>query len=120
MDQVADALEEDLNEERSRPFGQLRIYAIHMAAAAVIAPVWKRYLSTYPEVHLELQVSEAPIDIVAKGCDAGIGPQDRTGADMIAVRVMGPMKVAVVGAPTYFAQRSRLRTPDDLARHSCV
>src|SRR3984957_12404062 len=70
IDQIADALE-NLNEERSRPFGRLRIYAIHMAAAAVIAPVWRRFLSTYPEVHLELQVSEAPIDIVAKGFDAG-------------------------------------------------
>jgi DNA-binding transcriptional LysR family regulator len=39
---------------------------------------------------------------------------------MIAVRVMGPMRVAVVGAPTYFAQRRPPRTPDDLARHSCV
>lgn len=39
---------------------------------------------------------------------------------MIAVRVMGPMKVSVVGAPSYFARRPRPRTPDDLARHSCV
>jgi DNA-binding transcriptional LysR family regulator len=119
INQIADALE-DLNQERSRPFGRLRIYATHMAAAAVIAPIWRRYLSTYPEVHLELQVSEAPVDIVAKGFDAGIGPQNRAAADMIAVRVMGPMKVAVVGAPSYFAQRSRPRMPDDLARHSCV
>jgi DNA-binding transcriptional LysR family regulator len=119
IDQIADALE-DLNRERSRPFGRLRIYAIHMAAAAVIAPVWKGFLSTYPEVHLELQVSEEAIDIVAKGFDAGIGPRDRAAADMIAVRVMGPVKVAVVGAPSYFARRSRPRTPDDLARHSCI
>jgi len=98
IQQIAGALE-DLNRERSRPVGRLRIYAIHMAAAAVIAPVWKRFLSTYPEVHLELQLSETPVDIVAKGCDAGIGPQDRAAADMIIVRVTGPMKVAVVGAP---------------------
>src|SRR6202158_2801727 len=39
IDQIAGALE-DLNQERSRPFGRLRIYAIHAAAAAVIAPVW--------------------------------------------------------------------------------
>jgi DNA-binding transcriptional LysR family regulator len=119
IEQIADALE-DLNQERSRPFGRLRIYAHHMAAAAVIAPVWGRFLSTYPEVHLELQLSETPIDIVAKGFDAGIGPQDRAAADMIAVRVTGPMKVAVVGAPSYFAKQSRPRTPDDLARHCCV
>jgi DNA-binding transcriptional LysR family regulator len=111
---------EDLNQERQRPMGRLRIYAAHVAGAAVVAPIWRRFLSTYPEVHLELALGEAPIDIVAKGFDAGIGPRDRAPADMIAVRVMGPMKFAVVGAPTYFARRRPPRTPDDLARHSCI
>ena len=119
IDQIAAALE-DLNRERSRPFGRLRIYATHMAAAAIIAPVWARFLSTYPDVHLELQVSEAPIDIVAKGFDAGLGPQDRAAADMTTLRVMGPVKVAVVGSSSYFALHSSPRTPDDLTRHSCV
>lgn len=119
IDQIGSALE-DLNQERSRPVGRLRIYAIHLAAAAVIAPVWQRFLSTYPEVHLELQLGEAPVDIVAKGFDAGIGPQDRAAADMIIVRVMGPMKVAVVAAPSYFARHRAPRAPDDLTQHSCV
>jgi DNA-binding transcriptional LysR family regulator len=126
ISEIAGALE-DLNQERQRPVGRLRIYAIDLAASAVIAPIWKRFLSTYPDVHLEVAVGEAPIDIVAKGFDAGIGPRDRVPADMIAVRVMGPMKIAVVGAPTYFARArvfgGRARpppTPDDLARHVCV
>jgi DNA-binding transcriptional LysR family regulator len=119
IDQVAGALE-DLNQERSRPFGRLRIYAMHMAAVAVIAPIWHRFLSTYPEVHLELQTGEATIDIVAKGFDAGLAPQDRFATDMIAVRVMGPLKAAMVGAPAYFARQRPPRIPDDLARHSCV
>jgi DNA-binding transcriptional LysR family regulator len=109
-----------LNQKRLRPIGRLRIYALPLAAAAVIAPIWERFLSTYPEVHLELAVSEAPIDLVAKGFDAGIGPRERAPADMIAVRVMGPMKVAVVGAPAYFARRRPPRAPDDLAQHSCI
>jgi DNA-binding transcriptional LysR family regulator len=117
--EIAGALE-DLNQERQRPVGRLRVYAVHMAGVAVVAPIWGRFLSTYPDVHLELAVGEAPIDIVAKGFDAGIGPSDRVPADMIAVRVMRPMKTAVVGAPAYFARRRPPRTPDDLARHSCV
>src|SRR6266852_4562101 len=119
ISQVAGALE-DLNQERQRPLGRLRIYAVDVAAAAVVAPIWGRFLSTYPEVHLELAVGEATIDIVAKGFDAGIGPRDRAPADMIAVRVTGPMKIAVVGAPTSFATRRVPRTPDDLARHACI
>lgn len=119
IDQVAGALE-DLSREQSRPRGRLRLYVNQMAAAAVIAPIWRRFLSTYPEVRLEVEVGEASVDIVGKGFDAGVGTQDRAAADMIIVRVMGPMKVAVVGAPAYFAQRPTPHSPDDLAHHACV
>ena len=118
INQIAGALE-DLNQERERPMGRLRIYASHLASAVVV-PIWGRFLSTYPDVHLELAVGEAPIDIVARQFDAGIGPHDRVPADMVAVRVTAPMKVVVVGAPSYFALRPPPRTPDDLARHNCV
>ena len=120
IDQIAGALE-NLNQERLRPMGRLRIYATsHLVATAVVVPIWDRFLSTYPEVHLELHVGDAPIDIVAEGYDAGLGPQDRAAADMIAVRVTGPMKIAIVGAPAYFARQRTPRTPDDLARQSCI
>jgi DNA-binding transcriptional LysR family regulator len=119
ISRIAGALE-DLKEERHHPFGHLRIHATPMAAVAVIAPVWGRFLSTYPEVQLEVEVDEEPVDIVAKGLDAGIAPRDRASADMIAIRVTGPMKVAIVGAPGYFARRRPPRTPKDLGRHSCV
>jgi DNA-binding transcriptional LysR family regulator len=91
-----------------------------MAAITVIAPVWKRFLSTYPDVHLELAVGEETVDIVTKGFDAGIGPQSLAARDMSAVRVTGPIKIVVVGASSYFAQKRPPRTPDDLARHTCI
>jgi DNA-binding transcriptional LysR family regulator len=120
IDQISGALE-NLDQERLRPLGHLRIYSTsHLAAAAVVVPIWERFLSTYPEVHLELHVGDVPIDLVARGFDAGLGPRDHVAADMIAVRVSGPIKAVIVGAPAYFARRRPPRTPDDLARHSCV
>jgi DNA-binding transcriptional LysR family regulator len=98
----------------------LRLYVTYLAGAAVMAPVWARFLSAFPDVQLEVHADAAPGDIVAKGFDAGIGPKDWAAADMIAVRVMGPMRVAVVGAPAYFAERRPPRTPEDLAQHSCI
>jgi DNA-binding transcriptional LysR family regulator len=119
IDEIGNALE-DLNQERSRPYGRLRLYATHLAAVAVIAPIWRRFLSTYPDVNLEVHVDEASVDLVSRGFDAGIASRDRVAADMIAVRVMGPLQVAVVGASSYFAKRNPPRTPDDLARHHCI
>src|SRR5438105_10953413 len=43
ISEIAGALE-DLNQERQRPVGRLRIYAGHMVAAAVIGSVWERFL----------------------------------------------------------------------------
>ena len=119
VEQISRGLD-DLKGEQGQPFGRLRVYVTHLAGAAVIAPVWARFLSTFPDVQLEIHTDAAPGDIVAKGFDAGIGPRDWAAADMIAVRVIGPMRVAVVGAPAYFARRQQPRTPDDLGRHSCV
>ena len=119
MSQISVALE-DLNQERERPFGRLRLHTSYLGAAAVVAPVWGRFLSAYPDVHLEVHTSQAPMDDVAEGFDAGIGPREWIAADMIAVRVMGPIKVAVIGAPHYFAREPAPETPDDLARHSCI
>jgi DNA-binding transcriptional LysR family regulator len=119
MTEVAAALE-DLKREQQRPSGRLRIHATHMAAMTVIAPIWNRFLTAYPDVEIELQVNQAPVDIVAKGFDAGVGARDRAAADMIVVRVMGPSKLVVVGAPAYIADRGAPRTPDELAGHSCI
>ncbi len=119
IEQISGALE-NLNQQRQHPFGRLRIHASPLAAPAVIAPMWGRFLSTYPEVRLELLVDMIPIDIVASSFDAGIGPKHWAAADMIAVRLSGPMKVAVVGAPKYFERRRPPRTVDDLASHNCI
>jgi DNA-binding transcriptional LysR family regulator len=119
MEQISNALE-DLKEERRRPSGRLRIHTQSWSVSTVIAPVWERFLSSYPEVHLELCVGSASTDIVAGGFDAGIAVRDRVPADMIAVRVTAPLQAAVVASPGYLAKHPPPRTPDDLSSHRCV
>src|SRR6202051_2754727 len=67
--EISGALTE-LDEERQRTSGHLRIRASPLAATVAIAPMWQRFMSTYPEVHLELRVDVGPTDIVASGFDA--------------------------------------------------
>jgi DNA-binding transcriptional LysR family regulator len=119
FDQIAGALEE-LNEERSRPLGRLRIWASPWAAMIVVMPIWQRYLSTYPEVQLEMWTDVSRVDIVASGFDAALGRKGWGSSDMIGIRVTGPIKMAFVCAPTYFSDRRPPRAPDDLGSHNCV
>jgi DNA-binding transcriptional LysR family regulator len=116
--QISSALE-DLHLERGRPAGLLRLTFAQPAFAAIVQ-LWGRFLATYPEIELELQAESEPVDIVSKGFDAGIRQRDRISSDMVAVRIMEPFKIVVVGSPHYLALRRPPRTPDDLAAHSCV
>jgi DNA-binding transcriptional LysR family regulator len=120
MEQISNALEE-LKEQQHRPSGRLRIYThTSWAVRAVIAPIWERFLSSYPEVHLELCVEPAPMDIVAAGFDAGVAVRSRVPAEAIAVRVSNAIQVAVVASRGYLAKRAAPRTPDDVASHRCI
>jgi DNA-binding transcriptional LysR family regulator len=119
LDEITGAVRE-LDERRERPFGRLAILSVHSAVAAVITPVWARYLTAYPDVQLDLTVDSTPHDIVDEGLDAAVGLVDWAAADMVAVRVTGPRRGVFVASPSYLARRGVPRAPDDLARHSCI
>jgi DNA-binding transcriptional LysR family regulator len=59
-------------------------------------------------------------DIVAERYDAGVRLGEQVAKDMIAVRVGPDMRMAVVGAPSYFAKRSPPRKPQELISHNCI
>ncbi|HEX3407879.1 MAG TPA: LysR family transcriptional regulator [Caulobacteraceae bacterium] len=107
LDEIGGAVQ-DLDRERQRPFGRLAIVFVTNAVSAVILPVWARYLATYPEVQLDLRIDPNPHDIVAEGFDAAIGPIERAAADMVAVRVGGPLRGFFVASPAYIARRGPL------------
>jgi DNA-binding transcriptional LysR family regulator len=119
LDEISGAVE-DLDRDRQRPFGRLAIVSVLTAASAVILPVWARYLAAYPDVQLDLRLDANPHDIVAEGFDAAIGPIERAAADMVAVRVGGPIRGVFVASPAYIARRGAPRAPQDLTRHDCI
>jgi len=100
--------------------GALRVQTSSAALAMVEESVLATFLVEHPHVHLELVVSEAPVDIVAEGFDAGIQLGEVIDKDMIAVPVTGDLEMAVVGAPSYFSRRGVPRHPRDLVDHDCL
>jgi DNA-binding transcriptional LysR family regulator len=78
------------------------------------------FLTAHPHVRLDLVVSDAVVDIVAAGFDAGIQLGEVIDRDMLAVPVTGDIRMTVVGAPAYFARRPAPRHPRDLVEHECL
>ena len=69
---------------------------------------------------MEIIVDYGLTDIVAERYDAGVRLGEQVAKDMIAVRIGPDMRMAVVGAPSYFARRPRPKKPQDLTAHDCI
>jgi DNA-binding transcriptional LysR family regulator len=109
-----------LSEFRDKPAGTIRITAGEHAAHTVLWPALERLLPDYPEIKVELDLNNGLTDIVAGRFDAGVRLGEQVAKDMVAVRVGPDTRMAVVGAPSYFAGRRKPQTPQDLTSHDCI
>jgi len=119
LDEIQAALA-GLGELREKPSGTIRITAGAHAAETVLWPVLERLLPDYPDISVEVDVDSGLTDIVAGRYDAGVRLGEQVAKDMVAVRVGPEMRMAVVGAPAYFARRSEPKAPQDLTGHACI
>lgn len=109
-----------LSELREKPAGTIRITTPEHAASTVLWPMLDRLLPAYPDIHVELSIDSGFSDIVTERFDAGVRLGEAIAKDMIAVRIGPDLRMAVVGSPAYFEQRSIPRTPQDLNLHQCI
>ncbi len=102
------------------PRGTLRLQVSTAAENFLAGPLLAGFLAAHPHVRLDLVISDAPTDIVAEGYDAAIQLGEVIDRDMIAVPMTGDIRLAVVGAPSYFARHPAPRHPRDLVEHECL
>jgi DNA-binding transcriptional LysR family regulator len=109
-----------LSELREKPAGTIRITTSQHAAETILWPALAKLLPDYPHVNVELSMDPTLTDIVSERFDAGVRLGEQVAKDMIAVRIGPDVRMAVVGAPSYFADRSKPKTPHDLTRHKGI
>jgi DNA-binding transcriptional LysR family regulator len=109
-----------LSELRDKPAGTVRITATEYAANTFLLPKLAKFLPGYPDIRVEISVEQRLVDIVAERFDAGVRAGEQVAKDMIAVRIGPDARMAVIGAPSYFAKHSPPNTPQDLTGHNCV
>jgi DNA-binding transcriptional LysR family regulator len=111
---------EGLSELRDKPSGTIRITSADHPAETILWPALEKLLPQYPDVHVEVSVDDTLRDITEDRFDAGIRLGEQVAKDMIAVPIGPNVRMAVVGAPSYFEKHGRPRTPQDLAEHHCI
>lgn len=111
---------ESLTALRDKPAGSIRITTAEHAAETVLLPALEHLLPEYPEINVEVTVDYGLMDVVAGPYDAGIRLGEQVAQDMVAVRIGPDLRMAVVAAPGYFANRSAPRRPQELHGHRCI
>jgi DNA-binding transcriptional LysR family regulator len=109
-----------VTELRKKPAGTIRITATEHATDAILLPKLAKLLREYPDIKVEIVISYGLTDIVAERFDAGVRNGEQVAKDMIAVRIGPDMRMAVVGAPSYFKTRPEPKKPQDLIGHNCI
>jgi DNA-binding transcriptional LysR family regulator len=111
---------ESLSELREKPAGTIRITGTDDAADTILWPKIAKLLREYPDIKVEIIIDYGLTDIVAQRYDAGVRIGEQVAKDMIAVRIGPDMRMAVVGAPSYFRKRSEPKRPQELISHNCI
>src|ERR1700745_3537954 len=99
---VASEVARDLGQ---RPAGLLRLSVPRAGGPILLEPLIASFCQNYPEVEVEIAVSEELVDLAAEGFDAGIRLGQFIAADMVAVRLTPPFRFAVVASPDYLRRR---------------
>jgi DNA-binding transcriptional LysR family regulator len=119
LDEIESEIEA-VRELRDKPAGTIRVTATEFAIDTVLLPKLAPLLKEYPDIKVEMIVDYGLTDIVAQQYDAGVRSGEQVAKDMIAVRIGPDMRMAVVGAPSYFRKRAGPRRPQELIGHSCI
>jgi DNA-binding transcriptional LysR family regulator len=119
LDEVRSAIAA-VGELGDSPRGVLRLHTSTVADSVFGESFLTGFLLENPHVQLDVVVSDAAVDIVAEGYDAGIQLGEVIDKDMIAMPLTGDLRLAVVGAPSYFARKGVPTHPRELTEHDCL
>jgi DNA-binding transcriptional LysR family regulator len=116
---IEDALENS-GEHVSELSGVLRLNMALGAARFILQPLILEYLRRHTRMQVEIMTDPELIDVIGRGCDAGIRTEDNVPPDMIAVPIIPNMREVVVASSDYFDRNERPLVPKDLLVQECI
>ena len=114
--EAAEALADSL---QAVPRGKLRVNAPVSWGAYSLTPMLARYVRKYPEVSVDLTLTDRVVDLIDEGYEAVIRVVPIADSGLIA-RPLAPYRLVVCASPAYLAEHGTPERPEDLAEHECI
>lgn len=119
FEQLADAVESARTTGHAAR-GTLRLALPEFVHHLFLGDALETFCEQYPEIEIELVLTDALSDILGEELHAGFRLGDRISDNMIAVRITSPMPTVVAAGPQYLERNGVPETPRDLLGHKCI
>jgi len=116
---IAEARER-LNRYRDAPAGRVRVNMPEDAFSLIMAPVMPVFAERYPDIEIDISVTNRLIDVVGEGFDAGIRYGGTVPEDMVAQRLSPELLWSAAASPDYLKRHGTPEHPSELRRHRCI
>src|SRR4030081_4123572 len=114
-----EAAENDALAESVAPGGVVRLAVPMTFGVKSVAPILPEFLAAYPDVAIDLHLSDAMVDLIGEGFDAGLRIASLPDSSLIARRLCA-MPRYTVASPAYLKRYGRPTHPMHLAQHKCL
>jgi DNA-binding transcriptional LysR family regulator len=111
--------EEAIQNKRKSPTGLIRINAPLTFGILHLAPLWGKFTALYPQVQLEVNLSDRVVDLVEEGYDVAIRVASLPSSSLIS-RKLTSTSLVVCASPQYLKGKTKPQHPSDLAQHSVI
>ena len=111
--------ERSANAGTVEPRGTLRLASSNTFGARHLAPAIAEFVARHPAVRFDVELSDRVTDLVEEGFDIAVRIGE-IGSQNLVGRKVGVTRLVCCAAPAYVEKHGAPRTPQDLARHSCL
>ncbi len=100
--------------------GKLRVHAMNSFGQHYLVPIVRRYQQRYPDVHVDLTLTQRVPDLLSEGCDVALVLEQKPPDSNVLWQQLGSEFSIACASPGYLKRNGVPEAPSDLRRHTCL